>query len=313
MSLELIPARKHGVWGWPAAINFIFGSTAAGFYLVKFFFETFYGIGFDEHLRAMSELIAPTLVVIGFSVLTFEAGRPLRLLYLLGNLQRSWMSREVLAGLILVSASVTDFLHPNFYLKVSSAAAAAGLLVSQGFIMYQAVAVTAWRVLSAPVLFASSGLMKGYGTWLILVAIGGWSVGIEPLLIGVSLSGVNVFVWSVYLHRRRDSSFHRATEPLRRHVASGLTVYIGHVAPFILLLLLVFDVDVTSEMRYFLVPGAGALIVAGGIVQKAGMIMKTNYFRSVVLGARDQATDEACSLAFTSTSQRLQAGALKKN
>ncbi len=284
--MELIQPMKQKVWGWPAVTNFIFGGAAAGFYLLCLLMASLKNnIPGESQLDAL-KLLAPILSVMGFLALTAEAGRPLRGLYLFRNLHRSWMSRETLAGTIFVLAATVDCFYPHMTLRVLAAIAAMGLIISQGFMVYCARAVTAWNVPIMPLVFVTSGFVLGEGLILILASMGKLTLGFGSIMIGLICVALDLVVWLTYLFWQYDVAFRKATKILRNLGVLTFTVGICRLFPFLLLLLLVAVPGINMGVKFwnYITALAGLSILIGGISQKFSIILGVNYLRGIILG-----------------------------
>ncbi len=278
--MELIQAKKQKVWGWPGVVNFTLGGMASGFYLLGSLSMVLRDgmVGLSQ--PAGFKLVAPALIGLGFLALTTEAGHPLRARYLLRYLRRSWMSRETLAGALFVPAAVLDWLFPHPALWGLAAAAALGLMLSHGFIVYRVRGVTAWNVPLVPVLFLSSGFFTGGGL-VLLAALRGSALRVGQVVIGLICVLLDLAVWLLFLNGSRDPTFREATGSLRRPKSLFFIVGIGHLLPALSLLLLLVLPGV-GPWRVFAAL-AGLAIVAGGVGQKASVILEAGYLRGLAL------------------------------
>ncbi len=283
-NMQLIKPKKLEVWKWPAVVNFALGGTAAGFYLIYILIASI-----NSNVLIVSQfdklkLLAPILMGLGFLALTLEAGRPLRGYYLLRNLNSSWMSRETLAGIVFILATIIEWFYHNHILQGIAVVAAIGLMISQGFIVYRARAVTAWNVPLIPILFVTSGLTTGVGLIMLLACFGKFDLGIGSILIGIICLLTNLVLWSLYLRLSHDSKFREATVLLRRPISLVITIGIGHLIPIMLLLPLAFRVETGIKMQHIMLLLVSLAILTGGLTQKVGIILRTNYLRGIVMG-----------------------------
>lgn len=280
--LELIRPKKQKVWGWPGVVNFALGGMASGLYLLSSVVMVFqYGVlGLSQ--SAWFKLVAPMLVCVGFLALAVEAGHPLRARHLLRHLRHSWMSRETLVGTVFVATTVIDWLFPHPALGGLAAAAALGLMLSHGFIVYRVRGVTAWNVPLIPLLFLTSGFATGGGLMLLAV-LGRLTVEVSPVVIGLICVVADLVVWLLYLRWHRDASFCAATGSLLRSRSLFFTVGIGRLLPALLLLLVVSGSGTGAELWRIVTALAGLAMVVGGVSQKAGIILQAGYLRGGVL------------------------------
>jgi DMSO reductase anchor subunit len=282
--MEMVRPMKQTTWSWPAVINFTLGGMASGFYLLSLLVVILQDGLVGASQPAAFKLVAPAVAGLGFLVLTLEAGRPWRSRYLLRHLGRSWMSRETLAGAIFIPTAVLDWFWSQPLLWGLAAVAALSLMISQGFIIYRARAVTAWNVPPMPLLFVTSGFATGSGLMLLvatnLLILAPGMIGVAGLIWLV----LDLAVWFFYLHRYYDTAFWEATQVLRHRSSLLLTVGVGHLLPILLLAVLALFPDLGAGLLRITEWLAGLAIIIGGTAQKAGIIMQAGYLRSIVLG-----------------------------
>jgi phenylacetyl-CoA:acceptor oxidoreductase subunit 2 len=281
---QLKKPKKQKTWDWLAAANFIIGGTGVGFYLVSFF-KALVKVGSASFFESLPfGLISPLLISIGFLFLGVEAGRPLKGCFAFRHPRHSWISRETIAFCIFIPLALLDLLMPHPSIRLLAVIAALGLLISQGFIVYRARAVTAWNVPIIPIFFITSSLASGYGLLLLLMALGGLYPDQRMTIIGFIFAGLNLVIWFVYLFGSRSTPFFSATQMLRRSHSLILTVGLGHIIPLLLLsLLLIPQRFMVEPLLCFFAAISGALLFIGGAGQKAGIILSTGYFREMKL------------------------------
>jgi phenylacetyl-CoA:acceptor oxidoreductase subunit 1 len=282
--MQLIKPKKLEVWKWPAVVNFVLGGTAAGFYLIYLLIASI-----NSNVLIVSQfdklkLLAPILMGLGFLALTLEAGRPLRSHYLLRNLNSSWMSRETLACTIFILVMVIEWFYHNHILQSIAVVAAVGLMISQGFIVYRARAVTAWNVPLMPLLFVTSSFTMGAGLILLLAAMGKLTIGSDFIVVGLVFFVLDLLLWILYLSSYNDTIFREATERLRRPINLVLTVGMGHLFPVVLLLLIALRDNMGLKSQHIILLLASLTILVGGLTQKVGIVLRANYLRGIVIG-----------------------------
>jgi anaerobic dimethyl sulfoxide reductase subunit C (anchor subunit) len=288
--MEHIRPVKYRVWGWPAVANFVIGGMASGFYLLCFLDILLRGgIAFSDPEAIKFTLLSPLLIVLGALFMTFEAGRPLRGGYILGNLKSSWMSREVLSGTAFVLLASTNWLFPHPVLYVLSVGAVLIYLISQGYIVYRARAVTAWNVPLAPILFLTSGVVAGCGLLLIVIAMSGLIISIQIVVAGIVCLILNLFVYGFYaLFPRRDHAFREATAILRNPVYLIVVLGVGHLVPGIFIILILsltgLNETVSKHFQEVLFVLTGLSMVSGGAFLKILIILGGNSPRSIMMG-----------------------------
>lgn len=288
--MEHIQPLRYRVWGWPAVANFVMGGTAAGFYLLSLLEMSFRkGITFSKPPAVIFTLLSPPLVVLGFLFITFEAGRPLRGFYTLGNLRTSWMSREVLSGTVFVLAASVNYFFPHPSLYLLSLGSVAVYLISQGHIVYRARAITAWNMPLAPILFSTSGLVAGCGLLLIVTALGGAGFSMRMVVAALVCLIVNLLVYFLYtLFPHRNPALSKATSLLRNPVSLFAVAGIGHLLPCIVLFLLLLSTHLngivnrhTQDVLFIL---AGLTAAGGGALQKTLILLAGNSSREIIMG-----------------------------
>ncbi|MDL2121676.1 MAG: hypothetical protein LWX51_01045 [Deltaproteobacteria bacterium] len=299
--MQLVQTGKQKVWGWPAVANFTLGGAATGFYLLGSVIVSLQDSALAGSPPFAFKLLAPLLIALGFLALTIEAGRPLRGHHLFRHISGSWISLECLAGAIFVPAAVIDWLFPHPVVWILAAVAAMALMISQGFIVYRARAVSAWNVPLMPLLFVTSGFSKGSGLVLLSVVLDDSAVGHPCAMIGLICVLLNLSVWFLYLSWSREATFREAIEALRRPNALIFTVGLGHLLPGILLLVILvapgIGIDTGTGLWHTVVALAGVTMVAGGMSQKAGIILGAGYLRGIVL-ERSKGDARAANPAF---------------
>jgi DMSO reductase anchor subunit len=285
MSFQLKKPKKQISWGRLAAANFIIGGAGVGFYLVSFF-QALVRVGSPSFFESLPfGLISPLLISIGFLFLGLEAGRPLKGFFAYRHPRHSWISRETIAFCIFIPSALLDFLMPHPSIRLLTVIAALGLLISQGFIVYRARAVTAWNVPIIPIFFITSSLASGYGLLVLLMALGGLYPDQRMSIIGFILAGLNMVIWCVYISGYRSTLFFSATQMLRRSLSMILTVGFGHIIPLLLLLILLLPQGfIVEPLPCFFAAISGALLFIGGAGQKVGIIISSGYFREMKLG-----------------------------
>ena len=285
--MVLVPPKKQHVWEWPGVVNFLLGGMSAGYYLLSSLVIILEGGTSGLSQPAGFKLLAPALVALGFLSLTIEAGQPLRAYHLFRHLRLSWMSRETLTGFIFVVAAALDRLFPHLALWGLASAAALGLIISHGFIVYRVRPIVAWNAPLVPVFFLTSALSTGSGLML-LTALDQLNLDHGSAVMVVTLICVvlDAVAWMVYLRQSRDPAFCEATKSLRQRDALIIALGVGHLLPMLLLLLLLITPGMGPNfgLGHIAAALAGLAIVAGGASQKAGIILKAGYMTEIALG-----------------------------
>lgn len=273
--MEMIPARRQGLWGWPAVVNFALGGLGAGWYVAAVL-----ATGFEPSPGlAVASWAAPVLVLAGFAAVAAEAGRPLRGPRVLMRLRTSWMSRELLAGIAFVLLVAADLAFPLRLHRAQATVAAVLLALTQGFIVRRARGVTAWDVPLMPLLFLLSALLSGAGAYLLVEVVAGRPP--IPARVGAVLALVVVgFVaWTRYLVRTSEDSYTRAVAPLRDRGSTLVIDGAGYGLPLLLGLLSLAAPAAAGPLMGL----AGALLIAGQVYAKARLILAAGRLRPITL------------------------------
>jgi len=273
--MEMIPAQRQELWGWPAVVNFVLGGLGAGWYVVAVL-----AAGFERSPGVTAaSWAAPVLVLAGFAAVAGEAGRPLRGPRVLTRLRTSWMSRELLAGIAFVLLVAADLAFPLRLHRAQAMVAAVLLALAQGFMVRRARGVTAWDVPLVPVLFLLSALLSGSGAHLLVDALAGRAP--IPAVIGgtLLLIVVSFVVWARYLAWTSEDAYRRAVAPLREGRSAVLIDGAGYGLPLLLGLLALAAPPVAGALTAL----AGALLVAGQAYAKARLIRAAGRLRPITL------------------------------
>ncbi|MCK4822343.1 dimethyl sulfoxide reductase anchor subunit [bacterium] len=283
VDLEIVPSFRQRSWGRLAVVNLTLGGAGAGLYLLGVLL-TILGQKWQNEVQFVSfQLLAPATVCCGFLAVSLEAGRPMRADHLVRNLLGSWMSIESLAGGIFIIVALLDRFFPYLIFKTGAVTAALILMISQGFMVYRAAAVTAWNVWLVPVIFVTSGFMTACGLVLLNTQIQSGMAGL-PAVISLICIFLNLVVWLLYLFWNHDTDFQEAVKAMRRPVSVLVTMGIGHLIPFVLLLSIFVSGDIENGSQLLTVVRvvSGLALIVGGISQKTGIILKAGYYRGIV-------------------------------
>lgn len=283
-NIEIMRPMKQKAWGWPAAANFILGGMATGFYILCYLIEIIQENAFSVAQSAVCKLLPPVLICLAFLALTLEIGRPMRGHYLFYNLRSSWMSREALAGTVFVFSAVFDWFYPSLILRNLAVAAGLMFIVSQGFIVFNALAVTSWNIFLIPIFFSTSALVMGVGMMLLFAAINHMVPGSYLIAIGLGFVIIDFVVWLRYKRWHRDAIFREAAKVSRRSIIVIHTIGVAYLlqTTLLLLLLLMSIINVGVRFRPGITLFAGLAIVAGDVIQKIAVIIGAGYLRAVV-------------------------------
>ncbi len=272
--VELIPAQRQALWGWPAVLNFALGGLGAGLYIVAVVAAAF---GRSSAVITASWL-GPALVLAGFVAVATEAGRPFRGPRVLMRVGTSWMSRELWIGGAFVLLALADLALPHYLYRVLALLSALLLALAQGFIVRRARGITAWHVSLMPMLFLLSALVSGSGLYLLIDVIEGGRPG-GVLVAVLALLAAGLAAWMRYLRWSSEPAFLRAVDSLARGRASWVIVGGGYVVPFVLVVLGL-GLATLAEPAFGL---AGALMVGAQFYAKKVLILAAGQLRPVTL------------------------------
>ncbi len=273
--MEMLPAQRQVLWGWPAVMNFALGGLGAGWYVIAVL-----AAGFERSPGVTAaSWVAPVLVLAGFAAVAAEAGRPLRGLRVLTRLRTSWMSRELLVGIVFVLLVAADLAFPLRLHRAQAVVAAVLLALAQGFIVRRARGVTAWDVPIMPLLFLLSALLSGAGAYLL-----GETVARRPpppgLVAGVLAVLVVAFAaWARYLVWTSEDSYARAVAPLRTGGPALIIDGAGYGLPLLLGLLALAAPAVAPPLLGLV----GALLITGQVYAKARLVLAAGQLRPITL------------------------------
>jgi formate-dependent nitrite reductase membrane component NrfD len=273
--VELMPASRQILWGWPAVVNFTLGGVGAGLYGTAVL-----AAGLERPPAvALCSWLAPLLVLAGFAAVAGEAGRPLRGPRVLWRVRTSWMSRELWLGGAFVLLVAADIAFPLRLHRLQALAVAALLALAQGFILRHSRGIAAWDVPIMPWLFLLSAAVSGSGAYMVLEVLAGRAVA-RPV-IGACVLLLIAAVWAgrVYVSTRAGRAFRDATASLRDGWAGRIGVGVGAVLPLGAL-----AVALASPAAAAPAAGlAGFVMLAGQTYFKAELILRAGLFRPVTV------------------------------
>lgn len=275
-SLNVVQRSNQTAWGFPAALNFVLGGAAAGWYLVMSAAIAVPGIA-DGDSRPLYPVICAGMAAIGFIPLALKTNRMYNALYLFNNIKESWVSREALSGLLFIFSAAANYIWPHGVLEGLAVLSAAGFLVSQGFMPYQGKAVSAWRHNRLPWLLISAGLYGGAGFLTASVgfpeAAGPGYIFIAVLILSCAI--INAGLWISHI-RYVITAYSRNRYPAPFSPIYGMkTVFVGHILPMMLLLVPACSLYRTSGITWVdaaVTIGAAVLMIAFSAYQKIKVV-----------------------------------------
>jgi DMSO reductase anchor subunit len=279
----LIAPVRHVVWGVPAVINFCAGGAGSILYGFSFMLPP----GGIAHLGLsqvhLIRLFCVLLVLIGFSAVGVESRKPMNARFLLHHLRRSWMSLEVLSGLLFFISAVLDILFPYKLFAFGALFMAMLLLLCQVMMVYDAKGMGAWNTRLVAGHALSSNLYLACGLVLIFCSFGfAFNPKVVVLIALISLI-VNHSVWWLLLRSHTPFDLRVALQPLITPMMLTFSIGVGHIVPA-LILMLGMGINVLMKINFLplhVFTLAGIMIVIGGIVQKAGIFLGANSLKSI--------------------------------
>jgi len=273
--VELIPAQRQVLWGWPAVANFALGGTGAGLYAVAVLAS-----GFERSpVVAFVSWLAPLLVLAGLAAVAGEAGRPLRGPRVLWRVRTSWMSRELWLGAVFVLLVAADIVFPLPFLRAPALAAAVLFALAQGFIVRQARGIPAWDVSAMPWLFLLSAGVSGAGAFLVIEANNHRALAPRVLLASMLLLIVSLWAGRVYVSASGGRGFREATAGLRHGPLAKIIAGGGLLLPLGVLVVALAAPAIAGPAAGL----AGALMVAGQVYAKRELILEAGQLRPITV------------------------------
>jgi len=284
--LKILQSSRQRTWKWPAVVNLTLGGAGAGVYLFGALFPIFGGKWPIEVPIIPFQLLAAFLVCSGFLFLSIEAGKPTRAYRLFSNLRSSWMSIESFAGVGFIIFALISHFYQYTWITAVGGTTALVLLLSQGFMVFGAVAVRAWNERLIPILFVTSGILAACGLVLINTHADSATAKL-PTLFFIVFSICNLLLWGLYLFGKRGESFKKSVSFLKRPFALLLIGGLGHIVPLCSMLLIFLSIGsdrfaLPVEGLYLL---SGGLLFFGSVCQKIGIILAAGYYRPIVFKA----------------------------
>jgi formate-dependent nitrite reductase membrane component NrfD len=273
--VELMPANRQILWGWPAVANFTLGGVGAGLYGTAVL-----AAGLERTAAVvLASWLAPLLVLAGFVAVAGEAGRPLRGPRVLWRVRTSWMSRELWIGGAFVLLVAADIAFPLKLHRVQALAAAALLALAQGFILRHSRGIAAWDVPIMPWLFLLSAAVSGSGAYMILEVLAGRAVARSVIIACFVLLIAALWAGRVYLSTRAGLAFRDATAGMRDGWAGRMGVGVGAVLPLGALAVALASPAAASPAAAL----AGLAMLAGQTHFKSELILRAGLFRPVTV------------------------------
>ncbi len=179
-------------WDWRAAGNFMAGGAGTGLIVATTLSST------AGAVRAGLLLAGLALVGLGLFCVWLEIGRPWRAMNVFRQPQRSWMSREAMAGAVLFPITlVAAFMVPG--LAWAAAALALAFLYCQSRMFVAARGIPAWRAPLTSPLIVATGLAEGMGLFVASAPARG--IGTKSLVALALLVLLRAAVWVLYRRR----------------------------------------------------------------------------------------------------------------
>lgn len=275
--VDLIPAQRQRLWGWPAVANFTLGGIGAGLYGTAVL-----AAGFERSPAVtLCSWLAPLLVLVGFVAVAGEAGRPLRGPRVLLKLRTSWMSRELWIGGAFVLLAAADIVFPHRIYRALALAAAVLLALAQGFILRRSRGVAAWDVPMMPWLFLLSAAVSGAGAYLLLEVVAGRTIAPAVLTAGILLLVLGLWAARAYVETPAGHAFREATASLRDGSAGRVAAGVGGALPLAALALALGSPEIATPAAAL----AGLCMVAGQTCFKTELILRAGFLRPITVAS----------------------------
>ena len=273
--VDLIPAQRQRLWGWPAVANFTLGGIGAGLYGTAVLTAGF------ERAPAVTlcSWLAPLFVLAGFAAVAAEAGRPLRGPRVLLKVRTSWMSRELWIGGAFVLLAFADILYPHRMLRAPALVAAVLLALAQGFILSRSRGVAAWDVPTMPWLFLLSAAVSGSGAYMLLEVLLGRAVSPAVLLASIGLLILGFWAGRAYVATPAGQAFREATASLRDGSAGRVAAGLGGALPLAALALALASPGLAAPAAAL----AGLCMLAGQIHVKGELVVRAGFLRPITV------------------------------
>jgi len=254
-------------WDWRAAGNFVFGGTGSGLMIAAAVMGlTGQGVG-------VWPLIALGFVGAGLFLVFLETGRPLRApLNVFFHPQRSWMTREAMAGAVLFAAGMGAWVSGSTLLLAMAGVIAAVYLYCQARILTEAKGIPAWRNPTSLPLMISTGLVEGLGVYLLVAPFRGQPENTlrAAVLVLLVLLVLRAWAWRHYVAVMATAAPAAANTAL--DAVHGPFQYAGnYFAAFLGAVILVFP-NLDGPMT-----ATGVIAVVGGWLFKYTLITQASY------------------------------------
>jgi phenylacetyl-CoA:acceptor oxidoreductase subunit 2 len=274
--MNVIAPRLQSHWDWRAAGNFIGGGTGTGLYV----FTTLGALAGIP--QPWLSLLALALVAAGLSLVLLEIGRPWRFINVIFHPQTSWMTREALVAVPLMTFGLAGAWFGWRALLVVAAVCGIGFLYCQARMLRSAKGIPAWRTPKIVPLLITTGLCEGAGLFLAAVfflsPVSPRIATIIAVFALLALLTARVWFWLAY---RRSLAGGEAPD-LAVATLSGINFWflgLGHLLPVIILagsLLL-------PEQAAILHALAGLFALAGGWLLKFTIVTRAAFTQGYAL------------------------------
>ncbi len=280
--MKSIKPTRQNVWRIPAVLNFTLGSTGAGIYIIGSMVEL--ATSQESLFVLVYKLLSAVILITGLLFVALESGNPIKSRFLMYNVKKSWMSREVMGVYLFLLVVSIDLFYANTAIRVSGIILAIFVIVSHGMILYKAKGIPAWNVKSIVPLFVVSGLASGSAVLIILSAF--LEVSSYYYLVTALFSLIaSLLFWFIYIYTFSNPDFQISTKGLRGKKFMVLNVLIAHLIPavgfiwFISVSGFVKNGAFTSMILILL----SFLIVTGSFFIRYGIIISSGLFKQVTI------------------------------
>jgi DMSO reductase anchor subunit len=279
--VDLCAAKKHNTWKEVVAVNFILAGAGAGSYITGYYLNQI-SQQIPESDTTAGAIASVLLLIIGFACAWVGEERHSSAVHSLKNIASSWISREILFGLMFIAAAVANLFSAILFFQVVAVLSAMGVLVSQGYILNIPHSVKTWNFPVLPASIFVLGLHSGYG--LILIICHGYIESSWFLTAGVLINLLALMFW--FLCGKAASHQMQGTAvPIERSSLKTRVITSGYIASVVLLTICDLMHDQYSGVRAYRILSfaAGVAMFAVSALNKAAFVLEMGHEASLVL------------------------------
>lgn len=255
---------RQTYWDARAVGNFVGGGTGTGFLAIAAVAAL---SGAPARFLALIGLV---FVGIGLTCVWLEIGRPWRALNVFLNPRTSWMSREALLAPVVFGLGGLAVLFDNTAALVAAAVAGMAFLYCQARILQAAKGIPAWRQKEIVPLILTSGLVEGFGIFLVAAPLIIESMPLWPSVLMVMALTARFVALRAYIARVANGAVPKASAKALLQAAPTV-IYGGHLAAALLIIL-------GAVVDHWALAAIGGLLAAlAGWLFKFAIIVKAAY------------------------------------